>query len=891
MIAEKHKIWYNLQVSLIDSVPAETALAQAKEVEPSSGQIPADRALFSVYQSGKEGSRMENNSSSNGKRRTASRAAKLRRRKARLNFLIMLGIAAAIVLIVIITPKDPTRRATYTTGTESGQVEGEAPKTGGYEGLIISEVMAANSSAVTDENGEYPDWIEIWNSTDHEINMEGLGLSDRNDSIRFLFPKVTLAPGGRAVVFCSNTNQSIAGRPFHAKFKLSSVGESVYLYDPNAYLIDSCRYPIMASDESWSLTADGWQSVTWFSPGFENTPEGHQQYRDSISVADGALVINEVMADPLTGLRDDDDELCDWIELYNTTNKAIQLDQYGLSDNERKPLKWRFPEGAVIEPHGYYLVLCTGKNRMDRVRTGIPHTNFRLSAEQETIILTDSQGRVMDRIMIDNLPEDCSYGRNEQGGLQVFETATPTLPNNDSGFRQMDSNLRALNKTGVYLSEVLASNDSIEVYSKQDCTDWIELYNSTSETVDISGWGLSDNLGRARKWQFPAGTSIGPGEYKVILCDKHPEKTVTGEYHTNFKLSRLERETVTLSDATGRILDKIILPEMRTDVSYGRTLGMAGLFYYDTPTPFRQNADGFTGYAAKPSFTTEPGLYYSTTYVEINVPEGTQVFYSTDGSTPTQNSTPYNGERLELNFTSVIRARAFDASGLRPSDVLTGTWFINAYHTLPVVSVVTDPDNLWNKETGMLTIGDNVVKEAGKLPFPNTVYRKVKDSGARFECYVELYDESGTNLISQGAQFSLMGDFSLDMPQKSFKFRAKSKYGAKTFAAKLFPDRPYTEYKSFVLRNSGNDCMWTRLQDGFQSRLMDRTGATVAHLAWKPYAVYLNGIYWGHMNLRERTDRFMLAQFEGLPLEGETTSPCCRAAAGLNTARTSSGRR
>ena len=801
-------------------------------------------------------------------RRTASRATRLKRRKARLNFLILLGFAALVALIVLITPKEPLRRATYTTGTADGQVEkGVHEVIGAYDGLVISEIMAANASAVTDENGNYPDWIEIWNSTDREMHLEGLGLSDRSDSIRFLFPDVILAPGGRTVVFCDNTNQSLEGKNFHAKFKLSSVGETVYLYDPNAYLINSVQYPIMASDESWSLTEEGWKSVAWFSPWYPNTPEGNLQYRESISLTDGALVINEVMPDPLTGLRDDDDELCDWIELYNTTDRVIQLDQYGLSDNERKPMKWRFPEGAVIQPKGYYLVFCTGKDRMDRVRTSVPHTNFRLSAEKETIVLTDSRGRVMDRIMIDNLPEDCSYGRNDQGTLQVFETPTPTLPNNQSGFLQMDINLRALNKTGVYLSEVLASNEAVETYKGAGFTDWIEIYNSTAETVDLSGWGLSDNLGRPRKWQFPAGTAIAPGEYKVVLCDRMPEKNVTGEYHAGFKLSRLGKETVCLSDASGRILDKIILPEMKTDISYGRTLGVAGLFYYDTPTPFRVNQNGFTGFAEKPSFKTQPGLYYSTTYVEINIPKDTQVFYTTDGSTPTESSTPYQGERLEMNFTGVIRARAFSAAGLRPSDVLTGTFFINAYHTLPVASVVTDPVNLWDPQNGMLTVGDRVVKEAGKLPFPNTVYRKVKDSGKRFECYVELYDDAGNNLISQGAEFSLMGDFSLDMPQKSFKFRAKSLYGAKTFAASLFPDRPYTEYKSFVLRNSGNDSMWTRLQDGFQSRLMDATGATVAHLAWKPYAVYLNGVYWGHMNLRERTDRFMLAQHDGLTFE------------------------
>ena len=131
------------------------------------------------------------------------------------------------------------------------------------------------------------------------------------------------------------------------------------------------------------------------------------------------------------------------------------------------------------------------------------HTNFRISAENETITLCDSQGRVLDRVMIDNLPQDCSWGRNEYNQMQVFSTPTPTLPNNQSGFNQMDLNLRAMNKTGVWISEVLASNNGVTTYSGSANTDWIELYNSGSSTVDLSGWGLSDNLGRGRKWQFP----------------------------------------------------------------------------------------------------------------------------------------------------------------------------------------------------------------------------------------------------------------------------------------------------------------------------------------------------------------------------------------------------
>ena len=519
-------------------------------------------------------------------RRSASRATKLRRRKQRMNALLLIGAIAAVLWLVFVlpvwlglpSPFTELKRASRTIGTESGNVEGEAGISGNYEGLKISEVMASNRSSVTDENGKYPDWVEIWNSSDRDISLNGLGLSDDGISVKFLFPAVTLEPDGRVIVFCDNQNQAIAGRPFHAKFKLSSLGETVYLYDPNAYLIDSCKYPIMASDQSWALTDDGFRNVDWFSPGFDNSEDGHQAYRESITVTDGSVVINEIMADAMTGLTDDEGELVDWIELYNTTNRDIQLNMFALSDNEKRPLKWRFPDGAVIPAHGYYIVFCSGKDRQDTANPAIYHTNFRISAENETIILCDSQGHVMDRVMIDNLPVDCSWGRNERNQLQVFKTATPSLPNNQSGFNQMDLNLRALNKTGVWISEVQASNNSVETYSGSAKTDWIKIYNSGTSAVDLSDWGLSDDLTRGRKWQFPQGTVIAPGEYKVILCDKDAAKDNSSQPHTSFKIGRLKGETITLTDPTGRVLDKVILPELKTDVSYGRTLGMAGLF-------------------------------------------------------------------------------------------------------------------------------------------------------------------------------------------------------------------------------------------------------------------------------------------------------------------------
>ncbi len=757
-----------------------------------------------------------------------------------------------------------------------------------YEGLVITEVMASNRTAVPDETGAFGDWVELWNGSDHAIDLYELGLSDDAYAILFIFPHRVLEPGERVVVFCDNTNST--GEVLHAKFKLSSHGETVYLFDPHSYLIDSVSFPIMASDASWSRLGDGeWAEVTFFSPGEENTPAGHERYYANSTVTDGALVINEVMASNRSSAIDEDGERVDWVELHNTTDHPISLDRYALSDRENRPLRWRFPEGAVIPAGGYYLVYCSGKNR-NTDASAIPHTDFSVSAEHDTVVLSDSRGRIVDRVILDNMPEDASYARGEDGTFTVTMRPTPGRANDD--FSGADLDMRRRNPSGVIITEVMASNDSTQVVDETTFVDWIEIRNTSAVDVDLSGFGLSDHIGRPRRWQFPDGTVLGAGQHMVILCDGRGSAATDGRLHTNFRIRRAGSEVVCISDPQGFIHDRIVLPEIPTNVSYGRTFNeptysSSGFFYYETPTPGRENTGGFLGYAPAPEFSLAPGMHEVNEDVpqietRLTVPEGTTVFYTLDGSIPTRESTRYNGEPIAMVFTTVIRARAFSDDPLvYASTTLTGTFFINVYHTLPVFSVVTDPDELWNETDGMLVFGANGVKEApGKLPFKNTVYRQFGKIPR--PVHVEYYGLDGGQILDQDAQFSLMGDFSLDMPQKSMKFRAKSLYGAKTFSAKLFEDRPYTEYKGFVLRNSGNDSMFTRLQDGFQSRLIEAYQAQatysadtipVIHQAWKPVVVYINGAYWGHMNLRERVDRFFVAQHEGLPLSeaGEMT--------------------
>ena len=102
----------------------------------------------------------------------------------------------------------------------------------------------------------------------------------------------------------------------------------------------------------------------------------------------------------------------------------------------------------------------------------------------------------------------------------------------------------------------------------------------------------------------------------------------------------------------------------------------------------------------------------------------------------------------------------------------------------------------------------------------------------------------------------------MDMPQKSLRVEALD--GA--FEYPVFIDRTAISYPSLVLRNSGNDCLFTRVADGVQNRLVEKyTDAHLLTLAWQPVHVYLNDEYWGIYNMREGLDARTVCRYEQIP--------------------------
>lgn len=750
----------------------------------------------------------------------------------------------------------------------------------------INEVMSSNKGAVADETGDFPDWVEIHNATDKALDIAGYGLSDDLlSAAKWTFPKNTvIEPDGYVIVFCSG--EPDRGK-MHAGFRISAT-DDVLLSTVTGTVIDSVK--LRSVDAGLSLGRDSGNSSNWSSmqpsPGYPNTAEGVASYLATLSAtADESIgvLINEFMPSNASTIVGPDGTYCDWIELYNTTGNALDLSGYGISDSTAQPLKYILPKGTMIEANGVLLIFCSGRETPEGA-TQI-EAPFGLAAYQESIVFSTPQGRILDKYDYTRADTDISFARNPDGTGEFSTTAQPT-----PGYLNNSAGLKAFQATQTFgtgelvLSEALNANYSTLKQPDQEYYDWIEINNRSGQPINLLGYALSNNANNPAKWIFP-DVSIDTGEYLVVLASG---KNVTdaqkkNNLETNFVLSG-DGEVVLLFSPQGEILDKLLLPMAHADVSYGRT--GTQLMFYETPTPNAANGSGVPDYVKTPKISLASGVYAGAQQVSIEVPEGAAVTYTTDGNTPTASSTAYSGP-ISVSKTTVLRARAF-AGGLFDSDTATASYIIdtgestvqNHKHTLPVMSLVTDPKNLWDPNTGIYVVGSTV---GGVAPDEdenaytlaagmNADYAIQSNFWKQWErpVHFDLIDETGASEFSSDGMIRIFGAFSRNKEQKGLSLIARSGYGTSRFEHAFFPNRPYTDYKSVVLRASAQDATYSRIRDIVITSLLEDGNlelspqSDISLQAYRQMVVYINGKYWGVYNLREKLSKHFVAQHYGI---------------------------
>lgn len=395
------------------------------------------------------------------------------------------------------------------------------------DGVVINEFMASNGNTVADQDGEFDDWIELYNNSGVTVDLSGAHLSDDAEMLTlWTFPEGTsIAPGDFLIVWA---DEDLAQDGLHADFRLSAAGESViFTQSDGTTIVDAIDYPALASDVTFARIPNGTGDFQLAVPTFDAINSGSVDCTQSggdadndgvcadedcddndamigasqvpgttcddgneatvldiidldgctcagITIAPGDLVINELMASNEFTNVDPDGEAEDWIELYNNSAQTIDLEGYFLTDDFTNPLKWAFPFGTTIAA-GAYLTIWADE---DLAQDGL-HADFRLSTGGESVILIDNTTGVTivkDAVDFPTQTTDISYGR---------------FPNGTGSFQFMNPTFGASNTNMVSTVDVSASNDLL-VYPNPATDDfYLEFTTETSTEREVKIFHIS----------------------------------------------------------------------------------------------------------------------------------------------------------------------------------------------------------------------------------------------------------------------------------------------------------------------------------------------------------------------------------------------------------------
>jgi hypothetical protein len=385
--------------------------------------------------------------------------------------------------------------------------------------IVMNEIYSRGTA-------DDPDWIEIYNDSDVEVNISGYLIYDGGgQSIakpKLAIPDGTLIPAKGFFVMVVDVEGE-------AGFGLSSGGEEVWMENAKGNLIDNVVFPAFEPNQSYGRNPDGspnWEVLNTITKGAPNSTS------DPVAI----IVINEIYS---TGNAENPD----WIELYNASDFEANIGGYKIYDSGGqsgpKPKK-EIPAGTVIPAKGWFVIVVDDEDE----------SGFGLSSNGEEVWLENIAGTIIDNITFPALEEGQSFGRFPDGDAnwQVLFIATHGAANDDS----------MPPVAGAVVMNEIYSNGTVED------PDWIEFFNTSDTEIDISGYKIYDDKGQADekpKKEFPAGSVIPAQGWLVIVVDDEDE--------SGFGLSS-NGETVWFENAAGVILDSIAFPVLEETQSFGR---------------------------------------------------------------------------------------------------------------------------------------------------------------------------------------------------------------------------------------------------------------------------------------------------------------------------------
>jgi len=288
--------------------------------------------------------------------------------------------------------------------------------------LMITEYMTDNRSVLYDEDGDFMDWVELYNASDQPFSLAQLYFSDDLTDLRkWSFPDVVMAPGSYLIVYASGKDKVTEN--VHTNFRLAAYETLIVSTRYREILVELTIDPLL-EDISRGVQDGEWMYFSEPTPGAENNTHGFMEaLSPSARVWD--VTINEVMARNDSFLSDPNGNYPDWIELRNNTDREINLRGYTLAKGADQETKFTFPD-LILPAHGFLILFADAEVGENGTGNYVP---FSISASGETLALCDVECERLQVFETGYLTGNLSSGLNENGDRVFFEIPTPGQAN------------------------------------------------------------------------------------------------------------------------------------------------------------------------------------------------------------------------------------------------------------------------------------------------------------------------------------------------------------------------------------------------------------------------------------------------------------------------------
>ncbi len=435
----------------------------------------------------------------------------------------------------------------------------------------------------------------------------------------------------------------------------------------------------------------------------------------------------------------------------------------------------------------------------------------------------------------------------------------------------------------LVINEIMQSNVDCVFLDNQYPDSWVELYNAGNSTEKLSeyklgetkksseasklysassgGWDWGGGWGGWGGWggNTSSDKEIKAGERVLIYCDGE-----SGNQHATFSLETGKGCQIYLfkNDNVVDSLPNQLKKQPSPNIAYGRkTDGGEEWGYQLTPTPEKANCGEVCDrdhILDDPIFNVPAKVFRSGDILSLRItlpkdaPEGAKIYYTTDGSEPTSSSKSSTTVSININKSAVVRAKTMCEGWLSPRSLTQSYLCLDRDVTLPVISLTTDKKHFYDSSTGILASA-NVTDKSKEWRRPVNL---------------EFFETSDldSSVINQLCETRVSGNWTRRFPLRTLAVYAKKRFGKKHFKYEFFPElRPgIADFKSVLLRNSGNDFPFLYSRDAIIQAQVAKH-CDVDWQAGRPAIVFINGVYKGMLNIRERSnDDGIYSNYDGL---------------------------